>query len=79
MEEYSFKGNGRELRRYINILIRKNIITNAKTVNYAKNFKVWEKWKIEKEEIKKVYFTTEKAYKLKSFLSNVPNFEKWWI
>gem|GEM_PF-6299615 len=40
MEEYSFKGNGRELRRYINILIRKNIITNAKTVNYAKNFKV---------------------------------------
>jgi len=79
MEEYSFKGSGRELRRYINILVRKNIITNAKTVNYAKNYKVSEKGKIEKEEIKKVYFTTEKAYKLKSFLSSVPNFEKWWI
>lgn len=42
----------REIKRFINLLLKQNIVKNIKRINYVKSFTKNSKWEIQKDEEK---------------------------
>ena len=72
----TFIGTGRELKKLINIMLKKKIAYNIKRINYVKDYKLVDN-QIVKTEEKIVYIWTDNEEKLKEFLDKEPKFKRW--